>query len=304
MLNVTFKQLRYFDALATQGHFTRAAEVCAISQPALSMQIRDLEATLGHALFERGGRGLRLTRFGQDFVLRARDILRAVADLEDLARAQGPGLAGRLNLGVIPTIAPYLLPRLVGNLRQAHPGLDLHLRETVTARLIEELSTGRLDAAIVALPVDEPTLTEVTLFSESFVLIRAAAEAAKPVPDREALAQEKLLLLEEGHCFRDQALAYCGTNPGAQRDGLDGTSLATLVQMVAAGLGMTLIPEMAIPVETRHTAVSIARFAGAQPGRRIGMVWRRRSPLTAQMHELAALVRRAAGAPEDGRPAG
>ena len=293
MKNLTLKQFRYFEALARAGHFGHAAELCAISQPALSMQIRDLEESLGAPLFERG-RQVRLTAFGEDFAGRVRGILRAVDELEDLARAARDSLVGRLRLGVIPTVAPYLLPRIVGALGQSHAGLDLHLRETVTPKLLAELADGRLDCAIVALPVSEPTLVEVPLFSEAFVLVRPLADAARPVPSAEALREMRLLLLEEGHCFRDQALSFCQLGAAAPRELLDGSSLSTLVQMVAAGIGVTLIPEMAVPVETRSAAVSVAQFPAPGPRRTIGMVWRKSSPLTAQLRQVAEIVRAAA----------
>ena len=242
MINVTLKQLRYFDALARHGHFGHAAETCAISQPALSMQIKELEAALGSALFERHARRVRLTGLGEAFSARVRDILRAVDELGDLARASQERLVGRLRIGVIPTVAPYLLPRVIRSLTRADADLDLRVRETVTPKLLEELADGRLDTAIVALPVSEPFLHEVELFTEEFVLVRPAADAGKPVPSREKLREMRLLLLEEGHCFRDQALSFCNMRTALPRELLDGSSLSTLVQMVSAGIGVTLIP--------------------------------------------------------------
>ena len=301
MANVTLKQLRYFEALARQGHFGRAAETCAITQPALSMQIRELEAELGAALFERGARAVRLTGLGVEFAERARDILRAVDELAELARAARDQLSGRLRLGVIPTIAPYLLPAIAAGLARDFPGLELHLRETVTPRLIRELGEGRLDAAVVALPVSEPALHEVALFAEEFVLVRPEADAGKPVPDRARLREMRLLLLEEGHCFRDQALSFCDIRSAHPREVMDGSSLATLVQMVGAGIGVTLIPEMAVPVETRSARVSISRFGAPRPSRTIGMVWRRTSPLARQLAQVAEVVRSAGAG--DGSPA-
>lgn len=296
MNNLTLRQLRYFEALARHGHFGRAAEVCAISQPALSLQIRDLEESLGTALFERSPRRVRLTRFGEDFAPRVRDILRAVDELGDLARASRSWLSGRLRIGVIPTVAPYLLPGIVASLNRDHPGLDLHVRETLTAKLMRELAEGRLDAAIVALPVSEPSFTEAPLFAEEFLLVRPSDEAGKPVPNIDKLKEMRLLLLEEGHCFRDQALAFCNLATSLPREVLEGSSLSTLVQMVGAGIGVTFIPEMAAPVETRSAAVSLARFADPQPRRTIGMIWRRTSPLTGQLHHIAEIVRQAAEA--------
>ncbi len=296
MTNLTLKQLRYFEALARQGHFGRAADACAISQPALSMQIKELEETLGTDLFERGPRQVRLTNFGEAFALRVRDILRAVDELGDLARASRHRLVGRLRIGVIPTIAPYLLPAIIGNLTRMHEGLEIHVRETLTSKLVQELAEGRLDTAIVALPVSEPSLTEVALFSENFVLVRPGEDEGKPVPNREALREMRLLLLEEGHCFRDQALSFCNMHSALPRELLDGSSLSTLVQMVSAGIGVTLIPEMALGVETRSASVSVARFHSVQPSRTIGMIWRKTSPLAKQFLQISDIVRHSADA--------
>lgn len=294
MINLTMRQLRYFEALARQGHFGRAAEACAISQPAMSMQIKELEEQLGTDLFERGARQVRLTAFGEEFAVRARDILRSVDELGDLARASRQRLVGRLRIGVIPTIAPYLLPTIIGNLTRLNADLDIQVRETVTPRLIGELTEGRLDTAIVALPISEPAFTEVRLFEEAFVLVRPGADAHKPVPEREALGKLKLLLLEEGHCFRDQALAFCNLNPSLTRELLEGSSLSTLVQMVGAGIGVTPIPDMAVAVETRSAPVSIARFSQPQPSRTVGMIWRKTSPLAKQLLQVSEVVRQSA----------
>jgi len=296
MTSLTFKQLRYFEALARHSHFGRAAEACAISQPALSQQIKALEEELGAELFERDRRQLRLTSFGEEIALRAKDILRALDELEGYARASQDGLVARLRIGVIPTVAPYLLPGLIGDLNRLHGGLDLNIRETLTPKLVQELNEGRLDMAIVALPVSEPSLTEVALFTERFVLVRPREDEGKPAPDREALREMRLLLLEEGHCFREQALSFCNAKPRAvqSRDLLDASSLSTLVQMVDAGLGVTLIPEMAVAVETRSASVSITYFREPEPSRTIGMVWRKTSPLAKQLLQIAELVRQSA----------
>ncbi len=288
------KQLRYFDALARNGHFGRAAAECAISQPALSMQIKELEEALAAPLVERGARQVRLTALGEEFARRAHDILRAVDELEDLARARAHPLLGRLRIGVIPTVAPYLLPGVITALQDRYPGLDLRPREAVTPKLIEDLAAGRLDTAIVALPVSEGGLAEMALFEEEFVLVRPAAEAASPVPNAEGLRAMRLLLLDEGHCFRDQALAVCGTDRRPPRDLMEGSSLSTLVQMVGAGIGVTLLPEMAVPVETRSARVALQRLRAPRPKRTIGMVWRRSSPLAAGLRELGEVVQAAA----------
>lgn len=288
------KQLRYFEALARHGHFGRAAEAVGVSQPALSVQIRELESELGTVLFERGARQVRLTGFAEDFAGRVRAILRAVDELGDVARAAGEELAGRLRLGIIPTVAPYLLPQVVSALSHSHAGLDLQLRETITPNLIDELHAGTLDAAIVALPMSEPGLEEVRLFTEDFVLVRPRADAKEPVPDADALRTMRLLLLEEGHCFRDQALSFCKLSSPAPRELLDGSSLSTLVQMVGAGIGVTLIPEMAVEIETRSADVSIARFASPRPSRTIGLVWRKTNPLAPKLRQIGQVVRTAA----------
>jgi LysR family hydrogen peroxide-inducible transcriptional activator len=293
MINFTLKQLRYFEALARHGHFGRAAAASSISQPALSVQIRELEEALGVQLFERSPRQVRLTAFGTEFALRVRSVLRSVDELGDLARASRGGLAGRLRIGVIPTIAPYLLPAIIARLGAQWDGLEVHVRETMTSRLIQELADGRLDTAIVALPVGEPSLTERPLFTENLVLVRPASDAGQPVPDRRALRSMRLLLLEEGHCFRDQALSFCNMAQGAG-DGLDGSSLSTLVQMVGAGLGVTLIPDMAVEVETRSADVTVDRLEGPQPTRTVGMVWRRTSPLAGLLADISAAVGEAA----------
>lgn len=288
MIGLTLKQLRYFDALARQQHFGRAAEICAITQPALSLQIKELEALVGAPLVERSARQVRLTPLGEDFLVRARSVLVGVDELEELVRAADGPLAGRLRLGIIPTIAPYLLPEIIKALSERFPALDLEVRETMTQSLVTGLVDAKLDVAIVALPILDPVLQEFALFEEDFVLVRPADEATLPVPPPDMLHTMRLLLLEEGHCLRDQALAVCGSTP---RNMMEGSALSTLVQMVSAGMGITLVPEMALGVETRSADVAVARFANAAPKRTVGMVWRKSNPLSEQLMELAAIVR-------------
>ena len=291
MINITMKHLRYFEALARHRHFGRAAEACAISQPALSVQMKELEALFGAPLIERAAREIRLSALGEELLTRARDILRATGELEDLARtAQGP-LSGRLRFGVIPTIAPYLLPRLIGQLTARYPELDIRPRETVTQTLLRDLHEGRLDVAVLALPVNEPGLVEEFLFDEEFMLVRPLSDARKPVPRPEALREMRLLLLEEGHCFRDQAISFCNISANVPREVMEGSSLSTLVQMVGAGIGVTLIPEMAVRIESGAAPVSIARLPEPRPTRRIGMVWRKSSPLAGHVGEIAAVLK-------------
>ncbi|HSM41457.1 MAG TPA: LysR substrate-binding domain-containing protein [Afifellaceae bacterium] len=291
MNGVTLKHLRYFEAISRHGHFGRAAKACGISQPALSVQIKELESLLGAPLIERSARRIRLSSLGEALAERARDILRAVGELDDLARASRGPLTGRLRIGVIPTIAPYLLPGLIKALDAENPGLDIRPREAVTERLIRDLGEGRLDFAIVALPVSEAALHEEPLFDEEFVLVRPLADADKPVPNAERLREMRLLLLEEGHCFRDQALSFCNPSTLAARDLMEGSSLSTLVQMVGAGIGVTLIPEMAVPTEARSAEVSVVRLPAPRPKRTVGMVWRRTNPLAPQLADIAQMLR-------------
>lgn len=291
MIGLTLKQLKYFAALARYEHFGRAATACAISQPALSLQIKELEAMFGAPLVERGSRKVRLTPVGSVFLEKARRILLQVEELNDLMRAsQGP-LAGNLRLGIIPTIAPYLLPKLIAQLTEHFPDLDLNLRESITPSLIKDLKEGHLDIAVVALPMSEPSLQEFPLFSEEFVLVRPSRDAHMPVPSPQKLQTMRLLLLEEGHCFRDQALSFCQIGEVQTRQLMEGSSLSTLVQMVSAGMGVTLIPEMAVGLETRSADVAVSRFESPRPNRNIGLVWRSTNPLAEQLMQVGTVLR-------------
>lgn len=291
MKNLTMRHLRYFEVLSRLRHFGHAADACAISQPALSMQMKELEALIGAPLIERGARQVRLTGLGEMLAERARDILRSVEEIGEMAQTARGALSGRLKIGVIPTIAPYLLPKLIGDINAAMPHLDIWPRETVTQSLLSDLIDGQLDVAILALPTSEPSLHEEPLFDEEFVLVRPRAEANLPAPPPEVLREMRLLLLEEGHCFRDQALSFCNLGGRPPRDLMEGSSLATLVQMVGAGIGVTLIPEMAVEIETRSAEVSVQRLPQPRPTRRVGMVWRRSTPLGPQLLALAERVR-------------
>ena len=288
---ISIKHLRYFAALAQHRHFGRAADACAISQPALSLQIKDLEELLGAQLVERDRRQIRLTSLGETFAGRAQQILRSVDELADLARASNPSLSGRLRIGMIPTVAPYLLPAVIRRLTERFPAVDLRPREAVTGKLTEDLISGGLDIAVMALPASEPSLQDHPLFDEEIVLVRPVADRPKPAPGIESLRLIRLLLREEGHCFRDQALAFCNMTSGLAQDPMEGSSLATLVRMVGAGMGVTLIPEMAIAAETSAVEVSIARLAEPRPARRIGLVWRRTNPLAQHFTEVGDIVR-------------
>jgi len=292
MNGLTLKHLRYFMALSRHGHFGRAAEACGISQPALSVQIKELEALLGAPLTERSARQIRLSSLGEALAERAREILSAVDELDDLARISRGSLGGRLRIGVIPTIAPYLLPGLIKELAAHYPELDIQPREAVTRTLLRDLGEGQLDLAIVALPVSESAFHEEPLFEEEFVLVRPLADADKPVPNPKRLLEMRLLLLEEGHCFRDQALSFCSPSGLGTRELIEGSSLTTLVQMVSAGIGVTLIPEMAVQMETLSAQVSVARLPRPHPKRTVGIVWRKSSPMAPRFSEMAETLRR------------
>ncbi|WP_319412552.1 hydrogen peroxide-inducible genes activator [uncultured Cohaesibacter sp.] len=291
MINLSMKHLRYFDALARHQHFGRAAEDCAVTQPALSVQIKELEALIGAPLVERGTRQIHLTALGIVFAERAQNILQSVKELEDLARSTHGPLGGQFRFGIIPTVAPYLLSDFIKSMGRRFPGLELRPREAKTRKLITDLLEARLDAAILALPISEPSLEEIKLFDEEFVLLRPQKDADKPVPNPEKLQTMRLLLLEEGHCFRDQAISYCNSNASLPRNLMEGSSLSTLVQMVGAGIGITLIPEMAVGVETRSAPVSIAHLPKPAPKRTIGMVWRRSNPLRDEFLQIAEIFR-------------
>lgn len=291
MIGVTLRHMRYFSALAAHRHFGRAAEACAISQPALSLQIKELEEMLGAPLVERHSRQMHLTTLGEDFLERIQDILVRVEDLEELVRSAKNGLTGRLRLGVIPTVAPYLLPSVIKAMAQSFPDVDVQPRESVTQSLVESLLTSQLDIAIVALPISDPALREFALFDEAFYLVRPRSEENTPPPSPARLETMRLLLLEEGHCFRDQALSFCDMSGARPKHIMEGSSLSTLVQMVGAGIGATLIPEMALQFETRTADVCVSRFDGDGPHRTIGMIWRKASPLGTQFMNIGATIR-------------
>ena len=291
MTKITLRQLRYFEALAQHRHFGVASNACSVTQPALSMQIRDFELALGVSLFEKGTHPVQLTPLGRIIAAKSKAIMLDVAELEELVRASDNQPLINLRLGVIPTVAPYMFSRIAKDLTMHFTGLNLKMREAITSKLITAVIDGELDAAIIALPASEPRLRELELFRENFLLVRPKADAKKPVPRPEMLKEMRLLLLEEGHCFRDQALTFCKMGSSNTQDVMDGNSLTTLVQMVAAGFGVTLIPEMAAEFEGRIPNISIAKFHKNPPKRKIGMVWRRNSPLQDKYIEIAQIVK-------------
>ena len=291
---LTLRQLRYLDALARHGNFVRAAEECAISQPALSMQIRDLEQELGAELVARGHGVTTLTEAGAEVARRAGSILNATRDLADCVRHRGKLLSGTLRLGIIPTLAPYVLPSLLPVLQRAHPDLCLDLLETQTKTLVSELAHGTLDLLLLALPLEKSEFETIVLFTDRFLL---AVPANDPLPERARVTARdldgrRLVLLEEGHCLREQALIYCEKRDTTHTK-LGATSLATVLQMVANGYGATLLPEVAIDVEVRDERVKLLRFAEPQPQRQIGLAWRPTSPRKADFLELGEILLRA-----------
>jgi LysR family hydrogen peroxide-inducible transcriptional activator len=292
---ISFKQLRYFEAVARTRHFGKAAEQCAVTQPALSMQIQELEKTLGVQLLERGRNGVLLTEAGREIAGRANRILADTRDIVDFARRQGGVLSGPLHLGVIPSVAPYVLPALLPLVRKKFPDLDLHLRETQTHHLIGELLDGELDLLLLALPVENPDVETIKLFNDRFLLAmpksRKISNRIRATP--ELLQQDRLLLLEEGHCLRDQALSYCSLRRVDNIDTFGASNLSTIVQMVAGGLGMTLLPELSINLECRQGDIRLMRFTDPQPRRVVGLAWRRSSPRKRHFVELGKLITQA-----------
>jgi LysR family hydrogen peroxide-inducible transcriptional activator len=282
---VSLRQLRYLDAVARTGHFGRAAKLVHVSQPALSMQIKELEAQLGAPLIERRRHDIRLTPLGLEVHRRAHEILAAARDLVDFARHSTGTLSGPLSLGIIPSIAPYLLPGALPLLRERYPDLQLRLRETQTHTLIQELTAGDLDVILLSLPLHEPDIETLPLFYDRFVFVTKAGPVPHPdvrVPPS-MIDASRLLLLEEGHCLRDQALQFCSAARNAatrpREPDLGASSLSTIMQLIANGFGATLLPEMALPVEVgANPEMLVMRFTDPEPRREIGLAWRRTSP--------------------------
>ena len=296
MINITLKQLRYFDALARELHFGRAAEACSVTQPALSMQIQEFEQNLQLNLIERTRSGVQMTPQGEEVARRAAKILSETRELIDLARSGDSLLTGALRLGVIPSVAPYVLPPLLPLLRQQHPELELSLRETQTHALVQELADGKLDVLLLALPIKHSDIEVEPLFEDRFVLaITGERELSEDVrATQDFVEHERLLLLEEGHCLRDQALSYCDLQQVKNLNTYGASSLSTIVELVSAGHGITLLPEISLGVEARGRELKLMRFAEPEPRRTLGLVWRATSPRRSDFQELARLVRDAA----------
>lgn len=292
---MNLRDLRYLVAVADHRHFGRAADACFVSQPTLSTQLKKLEQELGVELVERNPGNIMLTPAGIEVVERAREMLRDEDAIVEIARRTRDPEAGSLRIGLFPTLAPYLLPHVVPVVRELFPRLELLLVEEKTEEVLRRLREGRLDVGVLARPVHDDHLHEEPLFSEDFVL---AVPRGHPLgkgrrrPDTSVLAGESLLLLEDGHCLREQALSVCHLSGAAERVGFRATSLETLRQMVAAGVGITLLPALAVqpPVPPSHD-VRLVRFAHPAPHREIAMYWRTTSPFRSFLPRLAEAFR-------------
>lgn len=293
MKNISLKQLRYFEALSRTQHFGKAANLCAVTQPALSMQIRDLERQIGVALLERTPAGALMTAAGEELAERARHILHCVEDLNQISVHGSARLSGTLTLGIIPTVAPYVLPEVFEITRKRFPHLSLVIREALTDRLIEELTLGRLDLIIVALPLTHGDLETLTLFDDRFVIAapRQSAIDATVLSPIDLLTENRVFLLDEGHCFRDQALDVCRSSPTSDISTFGAASLSTIVRMVGSGMGITLLPELSLPVETRGQELQLIRFKDPVPQRQIGLAWRKSTTRSGDFNEFADVLR-------------
>lgn len=292
MIRLTIRQLEYFEALAETRHFGRAAEMVGVTQPALSAQVAEMEQRLACRLFERGGRAVTLTEEALAFKPRIDAILAELRALEAAAQRGRSALEGRFRLGIIPTVAPYLLPRLLPLARQRFPSLTIELREAVTDLLIEETRAGRLDGFVAALPIEDPRLVARPLFFDRFFLAVPPGDPGfvEPPVAPESPALERLMLLDEGHCMREQALEICGKVRPAAMANYGATSLTTLLHMVAHGHGVTLIPEMATAEESTRPDIDILPFTEPAPSRTICLVWRKNSSRQQECQALADLI--------------
>lgn len=295
----TLRQLRYLVSLAEHKHFGRAAEACFATQSTLSAGLQELENLLDVKLVERSKRRVMLTPLGETVVARARLVLRGAEDIAELASASKDPLSGALRLGVIPTIGPYLLPRVLPPLRQTYPNLRLYLREDMTARLLDALGEGDIDVALIALPFPTDELDVRALGKDPFALACRSDDPLAKAKDLalDALPDDRLLLLDEGHCLREHALAACRLEPSRHRDDFRATSLPTLVQMVANKLGVTLLPKMAVDAGLLAGTGLVARpLAPSTPAREIALVWRPTTPRGVEFNLLADMLARFAAA--------
>lgn len=288
----TLKQLRYLVALHKTNHFGKAADASHVTQSTLSAGIQELESLLGTQLVERTKRSVMFTALGEEMVRRAQTILNDVDDLTDLAAAAKDPLRGVVRMGVIPTIAPYLLPRIMPAIHEKLPDLELHLREDKSADLCDLLRAGELDVVLYALPFECGDVHEMPLFPDQFVAAFPKGEAPGKTIHSSELDEDRLLLLEEGHCLRDHALAACQLLGRQARRELASTSLATILPMVSAGRGITLLPGMAIEAGiTEHANVDIVTFSDIIPTRMIGLIWRKTNPRAPTFEALGAAIK-------------
>jgi LysR family hydrogen peroxide-inducible transcriptional activator len=296
---MNLRDLKYLVALADLRHFGKAADACFVSQPTLSTQIRKLEDELGVALVERAPRKVMLTAAGQDVVQRARRIVAEVDEMKEAARRSMDPESGSLRLGVFPTLGPYLLPHVVPQLRERFPQLELLLVEEKSDVLLQRLREGKLDAALLAMPLHDDQLHAQLLFEEPFFFAapRNHALAAKKRLSMAQLSDETLLLLEDGHCLRDQALDVCRLAGAHEKSGFRATSLETLRQMVAAGVGVTLLPALSVhePI-AQSPNIQLVPFRDPPPSRQIALVWRKSSALEDFLHTLGDAIGRLARA--------
>jgi LysR family hydrogen peroxide-inducible transcriptional activator len=292
--DLSLQKLHYVVAIADTLGFRKAAELCHVSQPSLSAQVREREETLGVKLFERDRRRVIVTPAGADLVARARRVLREAGDLVEAAVRLGDPLAGSLRLGIIPTIAPYLLPEAVPAVLARFPKLQLLFREEKTEVLVASLAAGKLDAAVLALEADLGDLEHAIIAHDPFVLAAPKKHplARKRTISAEDLEGETVLLLDDGHCLRGQALSFCASAHATEAS-FRATSLSTLASMVSSGAGVTLLPQLSVPIENRRGQLAIRAFTEPTPKRTIALVWRPSSPMTKALKELAAVLRKA-----------
>jgi LysR family transcriptional regulator, hydrogen peroxide-inducible genes activator len=294
----TLKQLQYLVALKEHGHFGRAAEACFVTQSTLSAGIRELESLIDLTLVERTRRVVRFTAVGTRIVEKARRILREAEELADMAKAAGEPLSGELRMGVIPTIAPFLLPRILPRLRDDWPDLKLYLREETSAAACDSLARGNVDCVLLALPFGCGDVESELLFDDRLYVAYPGTEAVPDVATPETLEQSRILLLEDGHCLKDHALSACNRPDLRAEASMLGTSLHTLVQMVDNGLGVTMLPKMAIDAGILNgTNITTRPLSAEHPSRGIALVWRKASP-RAKEFSLFAGVLRAANRPQ------
>lgn len=298
-MTTTLKQMRYALALAETGHFGRAAERCHVTQPALSQQIQQLEAASGTALFDRLAKSVRLTPFGREFVERARRIVESADELEGFTAGKAGAPTHPIRFGLIPTVAPYLLPDVFPALRRELPALSFTISENRTDALLAGLNEGGLDIALIATepPGGGPKLTLSPLFDDSFVLAATAADDVAAPVDLSSLAPERIMLLSEGHCFRDQAIAACGLGDDPASRTFAATSLSTIVEFVANGQGVTLLPEISLRKEATDPRIKISRLRAPGAARRLSLVWREATPFGKLFERIAETIRAIRPAP-------